>query len=320
MTSSEETITEMPLENGLVVVEEGLVSHQDVVNNPKLFNDTLKSFHSALGTRIITPVIGGKELDLHVLYVEVTSRGGFQKVVEEKKWREISTVFNFPSTATSASYVLRKHYMSNLHHFEQVYFFKEKTPFFSQNAAVDLLAKPISCRPATPEQHELQNGGSKHFTVEGRIYGKVEYGYLVTVKIGSEVLHGVLYHPAIVDSSSSVPAIKTACAPQKSASLSKRRKRKRQRLEDPDRPKKHRSAYNFFFSDKHSELKSLCPHRERDFTKMIGEAWSNLTGEEKKVYQEIGIRDKERYQKEMSDYKEGKKVPNVNQSPEDKKI
>ena len=26
------------------------------------------------------PVIGGKELDLHVLYVEVTKRGGYEKV------------------------------------------------------------------------------------------------------------------------------------------------------------------------------------------------------------------------------------------------
>ena len=26
------------------------------------------------------PVIGGKELDLHILYVEVTKRGGYEKV------------------------------------------------------------------------------------------------------------------------------------------------------------------------------------------------------------------------------------------------
>lgn len=30
------------------------------------------------------PVIGGKELNLHVLYAEVTKRGGFDKVVEYK--------------------------------------------------------------------------------------------------------------------------------------------------------------------------------------------------------------------------------------------
>lgn len=40
------------------------------------------------------PVIGGKELDLHILYVEVTRRGGYEKV-----WPFIycfiSSLFNF---------------------------------------------------------------------------------------------------------------------------------------------------------------------------------------------------------------------------------
>lgn len=32
------------------------------------------------------PVIGGKELDLHVLYVEVTRRGGYEKVNHFTSW------------------------------------------------------------------------------------------------------------------------------------------------------------------------------------------------------------------------------------------
>lgn len=69
-------------------------------------------------------MIGGKELDLHVLYVEVTTRSGYEKVVAEKKWREVGTVFRFSSTTTSASFVLRKHYLNLLYHYEQVHFFK----------------------------------------------------------------------------------------------------------------------------------------------------------------------------------------------------
>ncbi|XP_020574150.1 uncharacterized protein LOC110020404 [Phalaenopsis equestris] len=41
----------------------------------------------------------------------------------EKRWREVIATFNFPPTTTSASFVLRKYYLSLLHHFEQVYFF-----------------------------------------------------------------------------------------------------------------------------------------------------------------------------------------------------
>lgn len=40
-------------------------------------------------------------------------------------------VFNFPSTITSASFVLRKYYLSLLYHFEQVYYFHKRVPSFS---------------------------------------------------------------------------------------------------------------------------------------------------------------------------------------------
>lgn len=36
----------------------------------------------------------------------------------------MTAVFNFPSTATNASFVLRKYYVSLLRHYEQIYFFK----------------------------------------------------------------------------------------------------------------------------------------------------------------------------------------------------
>ena len=38
----------------------------------------------------------------------------------------MTAVFNFPSTATNASFVLRKYYASLLHHYEQIYFFKAR--------------------------------------------------------------------------------------------------------------------------------------------------------------------------------------------------
>ncbi|KAK2995137.1 hypothetical protein RJ640_020777, partial [Escallonia rubra] len=111
-----------------------LASHEDVVKDPLLFWDTLRSFHSALGTKFMVPVIGGKELNLHVLYVEVTKKGGYDKVVTEKKWREVSSVFNFSPTTTSASYALRKHYFSYLHHYEKLYFFKLQGPLLASAA------------------------------------------------------------------------------------------------------------------------------------------------------------------------------------------
>lgn len=37
---------------------------------------------------------------------------------------------------------------------------------------------------------------------------------------------------------------------------------------------------------------------------MIGESWNNLSPEERMVYQNIGLKDKERYKRELKEYKE----------------
>lgn len=63
----------------------------------------------------------------------------------------------------------------------------------------------------------------------------------------------------------------------------RRRRRKNRRRGDPNYPKPNRSGYNFFFAERHYELKSLFPNREREFTKMIGESWSSLSPEERMV-------------------------------------
>lgn len=106
------------------------------------------------------------------------------------------------------------------------------------------------------------------------------------MKFGSEVLRGVLYHPEQPDSSTSVPESNSAIVPytyKPHQSGRRRRRRKSKRRGDPNYPKPNRSGYNFFFAEKHYKLKSLYPNREREFTKMIGESWSNLSPEERMV-------------------------------------
>jgi hypothetical protein len=106
-----------------------LATHQEVVASKELFLDTLNKFHTALGAKLpAIPKIGGKALDLHFLYVEVTSRGGCQQVIKDRKWKELQVAFNFPHTTTSAAYVLRKYYIGLLHHYEQVYFLGTQGP------------------------------------------------------------------------------------------------------------------------------------------------------------------------------------------------
>lgn len=289
-----------------------VASHEEVAKEPIVFWDSLRRFHFHMNTKFMIPVIGGKELDLHILYVEVTRRGGFEKVVAEKKWREVGTIFMFSATTTSASFVLRKHYFSLLYHYEQVYFFKMQGPLCNPTVTF-----PVSSRPCKPELALVQyspktinDSPTLHPHIEGigTIEAKFDCGYLVTVKLGSEILSGVLYHPEdegpSTQVSAPVPQCSNALVPYTGKPRHSRRKRKSKRRGDPNYPKPNRSGYNFFFAEKHYKLKSLFPNREREFTKMIGESWSNLSPEERMVYQNIGLKDKERYKRELKEYKE----------------
>ncbi|XP_022772601.1 high mobility group B protein 9-like isoform X2 [Durio zibethinus] len=306
-------------QNGVVEKKEypdPLASHEDVVKDPIVFWDTLRRFHFMMGTKFMIPVIGGKELDLHVLYVEATKKGGYEKVVAEKKWREVGSVFRFSPTTTSASFVLRKHYFSLLYHYEQVHFFKMKGPLHTPTVAFPV--NDPSFRPElalveySPKQiREFPDPlieGTSCFSVTGTIDGKFDCGYLISVRLGSEVLSGVLYHPEQPGYSASTSEYTNALVPYKRRS-GRRRRRRGRRAGDPSYPKPNRSGYNFFFAEKHYKLKSLYPNREREFTKMIGESWSSLSPEERMVYQNIGLKDKERYKRELKEYKERLKNP-----------
>ncbi|KAH9693618.1 High mobility group B protein 9 [Citrus sinensis] len=291
-----------------------LSSHEDVSKDPIVFWDTLRRFHFIMGTKFMIPVIGGKELDLHVLYVEATTRGGYEKVVAEKKWREVGAVFKFSPTTTSASFVLRKHYLTLLYHYEQVHFFKMQGPPCVPSAASFSVHSP-SCRPGLAlveySPKRINDHPDSHIEAVGRIDGKFDCGYLVSVKLGSETLSGVLYHPDHPGPSTSFCQSNDVGAIIPYTPNSKRRygrRRRSKRRGDPSYPKPNRSGYNFFFAEKHYKLKSLYPNREREFTKMIGESWTNLSPEERKVYQNIGLKDKERYNRELKEYKERLKL------------
>ncbi|KAG0498800.1 hypothetical protein HPP92_003491 [Vanilla planifolia] len=378
-----------------------LFTHEELCGNPGIFIEALRRFHSLMGTKFMIPVIGGKDLNLHQLYVEVTQRGGLEKVIVEKRWREVIVIFNFPPTTTSASFVLRKYYLSLLHHFEQVYFFGARGALVPPAAALQTRSPmcklmdvdreesgpSIGKKRAFPSGHLpvqelplnakecgglgslLRNaavcgtpasaacplsasdgvgvaasssihsdgsmpsatGGAYNFTVSGTIDGKFDHGYFVTVKIGSQLLHGVLYHiqqhqlgspPSACNThqppvpSSTNPAYKAPAASSSDAATmeklilpcvpARRSGGRRRRLKscDPARPKPNRSAYNFFFAEKHSELKVQYPHMEREYSKKIGESWNKLTEEERLVFEGYARRDKERYKKELQVYKE----------------
>ncbi|KAJ4774921.1 High mobility group family [Rhynchospora pubera] len=305
-----------------------LYTHEEVVRDREAFMVALRRFLSSIGSNFTIPVVGGKELDLHLLYVEVTRRGGLEKVIKERKWRDIIAEFKFPRTTTSAAYVLRKYYLSLLHHFEQLYFFgangpmappsaslQTKTPQSKLNKAGSAVSGSSTENSDAQERvlPETLNEGSLNFNVTGLIDGKFEYGYLVTVKIGDELLRGILYNvpqPQVSPYPSKMGAFMGAtCANNVPTSAQMKGGRKRRfKRRDPAHPKPNRSAYNFFFAETHAKLREMYPERDREYSKMIGESWNKLTTEEKLVYHNYGTWDKERYKREMQEYREKLKL------------
>ncbi|KAI3915480.1 hypothetical protein MKW92_030262 [Papaver armeniacum] len=317
-----------------------LAKYEDVVANAKLFMDTLGKLHATMRTKFMIPIIGGKELDLHRLFVEVTSRGGIEKVIRERRWKEVTAAFSFPSTATNASFVLRKYYVSLIHHYEQIYYFKAKgcsTASPDHMLSLSSLPIPIPCpNPHEPtmtqsselaaaaysgqkrsrDAEEVPNEASASLGrhVVGVIDAKFEHGYLVTVTLGSDTLKGVLYH--IPEETVNHVQNSTYISKDTTTPTTVRRRRRRKKCEmkkrDPDHPKPNRSGYNFFFQEQHARLKPLYPGKDREISRMIGELWNKLGEPEKSVYQEKGLRDKERYRNEMEEYREKLKGQLIN--------
>ncbi|KAI5078739.1 hypothetical protein GOP47_0006410 [Adiantum capillus-veneris] len=317
-----------------------LASHEGVVADRDLFYDTLNKFHASLGTRLSIPTIGGKELDLHLLYVEVSSRGGLEQVIRERKWKEVTVVFHFPPTTTSASFVLRKYYVSLLHHYEQVYFFGTQGPLVAplisasipsqspgqqsvDNGSMingeaengELVIKKRKRRiEDSPQLNEADFAVPIGHAVSGVIDGKFERGYLVTVSVGTEKLRGILYHLPLENVTPQFASVSEMAKGVVMDSVPEVRRRRRRRRKDempkkdPNAPKPNRSGYNFFFQEHRKRLKALHPDKDKELSKMIGELWNKQTEEERAVYQERGIKDKERYKKEMETYRGSLKV------------
>ncbi|KAJ9173899.1 hypothetical protein P3X46_016990 [Hevea brasiliensis] len=104
---------------------------------------------------------------------------------------------------------------------------------------------------------ESQLGSS----VTGKIDGKFDDGYLVTVNLGSDQLKGVLYH---------IPQALHMSQSSHTSDLPPHRHQKRSRLLLLD------------------QLKSLPNGEDKVISKKIGLLWNNLTVAEKQICQEKG--------------------------------
>ncbi|KAG4390553.1 hypothetical protein GLYMA_06G321700v4 [Glycine max] len=216
--------------------------------------------------------------------------------------------------------MVRKSYLSMLYHFEQVYYFgRQGIP----PTTPDLMIRGQSCQPYSsttiPEVAAVNDSPVQSTPVQahddmvsGTIDAKFDVGYVVTVTLGSEQLQGVLFHvPDNVSQSSHAEGTSSSQNLGDDTSNLQSRKRAKYAPRDPFRPKSNRSGYNFFFAENYARLKPSYHGQERAISKRIGFLWNNLSEAERQVYQEKGIRDKERYRTELMEYKSNNSTPNA---------
>lgn len=94
--------------------------HAQMLADRDLFHGALQRLLSHLGIKLKMPKVGGSEVDLHLLYKEVTHLGGLEVVTQRKQWVLVCEPFQFPTSFTNRSFVMKKLYVNALHHFEQV--------------------------------------------------------------------------------------------------------------------------------------------------------------------------------------------------------
>eukprot|EP01018_Ginkgo_biloba_P033764 Gb_35021 [translate_table: standard] len=268
------------------------------------------------------------------------------QVIKERKWKEIALALNFPPTTTSASFVLRKFYSNFLHHYEQVYLFKVQGPLVPPPVhSASQVVPPANSSPAAsaPQFSEVEYmhsasedpesdmrkrkidsaqalgvdpASSIGSIVTGSIDGKFEHGYLVTVMVGTRKMKGVLYHVPPTGGRAQGASVSTFMnslgTDIKISDMEDRightRRRKEMSRKDPNAPRQNRSGYTFFFAEQRAKLKSTEPDKNREISKMIGDLWNRLPEDEKSPYQERGLKDKERYKREMHEYRERHRV------------
>mmetsp|Transcript_33405 Transcript_33405/g.84664 ORF Transcript_33405/g.84664 Transcript_33405/m.84664 type:complete len:126 (-) Transcript_33405:678-1055(-) len=88
------------------------------------------------------------------------------------------------------------------------------------------------------------------------------------------------------------------------AKPAKKETKKAKKKKDPNAPKKALSAYMFFCADRREKVKADNPEfKVTEVTSELGKQWATLSEADKKQFYDKAEKDKERYKKDMANYK-----------------
>ena len=102
------------------------------------------------------------------------------------------------------------------------------------------------------------------------------------------------------------------------SSKSKEAPAKKKAKKDPNAPKKSLTSFIIFSSDKRKEIVNANPGMSiGDVAKQLGALWKEISTSEKEKYEKLAQKDKDRYEREMAEYKKnGAAAPSSKSKPE----
>ncbi|CAI9768902.1 unnamed protein product [Fraxinus pennsylvanica] len=218
-------------------------------------------------------------LDLHLLYKEVTQRGGFHQVTKYGKWYEVASILNLQCSVSMRPIELQTVYENLLYQFEQMYHYR--------------VPKEANTRP-----DKTSLGRSSYGDSLSCVTGKRKYcdssSSLSTVC--SCDLEGPAEKKKINNHSYQVSAVDQIQAMLSTAD--------KELIKEADAPLKPRTGYQIFLRIACHGLKEIYGENSssQNIRDMAIEAWRHLSEEDKLPYIDAHKMDRERYNRELATY------------------
>ena len=96
---------------------------------------------------------------------------------------------------------------------------------------------------------------------------------------------------------------------------------KNKKVKDPNAPKKATTTYFAFMSEVRSKVKEENPNlKTQELSKIMGKMWRDMDSEDKKKYEELVEKDKQRYKNEMETYSSSDSDVEVSDNEEKKEV
>ncbi|XP_016459675.1 putative high mobility group B protein 11 isoform X2 [Nicotiana tabacum] len=278
-------------------------SGQSSYNGKDGFYERLNKLNESSGLSLIFN-FRETALDLYLFYEEVTKRGGFNQVTRDAKWGEVASYLHVRSNVVMFPTQLQKVYENLLLQFEQMYYYRsrEKATIPPPSHQVSGAARAVSLKDYNLS---LGSGDSINDSAGKRKY--CDWSSPVVLP-HSDDKNGPVEKRKCTNDCCSV-----STGPETPEQKSQVSATNTYLKKDPSAPIRTRSGYQIYLKLECERLKKVLGESSgsKKIREMAISSWRTLSENDRKPYIEASNKDRERYYREMSAYKQRTKKETV---------